>query len=160
MALHKRMPIPLYISILLERKMKYFYCLILLSAAALASAVSFAAPTRMGGQVVVSPANEPGSLDPNFDMAYGQLNVRHSQNVEGSPYIGAAGYASGSITFYARDSEGQQLSCVLEPGDALYKAAVDIKNSLTNGSTVSFQTAPNSSKCVSVFHGKYSSYLD
>lgn len=140
--------------------MKHFYCLTLLLIAALASSISHADPEYQEGQVQVLLAGSPAYPAGLTNLAIGQFNVRYNLDAEGDPYIGAIGLAGYSVHFFARDSQGEQLQCAVAPGDNLYEAAVDIRNSLSNGSRLAFHTAPNGTKCLAVYHGKYSSSLD
>lgn len=136
--------------------MKCVYSFILLTVTALVPAASFADPLHLEGNVSVL-LNQPGGFD---DHAYGQLNVRYSSNTEGQPFIGADGYANSTLYFAARDRQGEELICMLAPGDDLYEAAVNIKNNLTNGSSLSFSKLPGSNKCGYVYSGSYSYRLD
>lgn len=66
-------------------------------------------------------------------------------------YIYANGYGNSSVTFYGRDGDGETFSCYVAPASALYAAAVDIKNSLTDGGYLYAAKAPGSSACTSVY---------
>ncbi|MEJ2419337.1 MAG: hypothetical protein P8Y45_20915 [Exilibacterium sp.] len=81
----------------------------------------------------------------------GAMSVRYNTSVSGSPYIYANGYANSAVSFYGRDSDGDNFVCSVPTTSALYDQAVDIKNSLTNGGYLYVSKPSSSSTCSSVY---------
>jgi hypothetical protein len=91
---------------------------------------------------------------------YGHYNVRYNTTIAGAPYMQADAYANGLVYFYGRDLYGTYFSCYVPTSSPLYQGAVDIKNSLGNGSYLLVVRAVPSNECASVFSGQRSYALD
>ncbi len=89
----------------------------------------------------------------------GTMNIRYDGVVD-SAYIAARGSAGGSVFFYGRDSAGTAFSCYVPTSSALYSAAVDIKDSLKNGSYLYVSKGTSSSECTLVHLQNNSCRLD
>lgn len=100
-------------------------------------------------------------VDPNAAYMYGTFNNRFSTvPTAANTYIGAGGYAGGLLYFYGQDASGRYFYCYVPTTSPIYQAAVEIKNSLGNGSLLSVERTPPSSECTSVYSAKASHYLN
>jgi hypothetical protein len=106
----------------------------------------YAAGYHLSGQV---------SIIPDSTMQ-GNMSVRFNAAAAGSPYIYATGYAGSYVGFFGRDSDNEYFSCYVTTGNPIYAAAVDIKNSLQDGSRLYVTKTAASSECTNVFLGNYS----
>ena len=105
----------------------------------------------------------PGYVSVAADGSYiqGTFNTRFSAAPTLYPtYIGAGGYANGMLYFYGQDADGRSFNCYVPTSSSIYKAAVDIKNTLSNGSMLMVQRTPPSSECSAVYSAKSSHYLN
>jgi len=105
----------------------------------------------------------PGYVTIAADSSYmfGTFNSRFdATSTAFTTYIGAGGYANGLLYFYGQDATGRSFYCYVPTSSSIYKAAVDIKNSLGNGSLLSVQRTPPSSECTAVYSAKASHYLN
>lgn len=92
---------------------------------------------------------------------YGTFNNRFVTTQSAyNTYIGAGGYANGLLYFYAQDPDGRYFYCYIPSSSSIYQAAVDIKNTLGNGTLLSASRSPPSSECTSVYSAKASHYLN
>ena len=104
----------------------------------------------------------PGYVLIASDSSYmfGTFNSRYNQTPTNyTTYIGSGGYANGLLYFYGQDAEGRSFYCYIPTSSSIYKAAVDIKNSLGDGSLLSVQRTLPSSECTAVYSAKASHYL-
>lgn len=104
----------------------------------------------------------PGYVQIAGDSSYmfGTFNNRYNKTPSAhTTYIGSGGYANGLLYFYGQDGEGRAFYCYIPTSSSLYKAAVDIKNTLSDGSLLSVQRTPPSSECTAVYSAKASHYL-
>lgn len=121
----------------------------ILAACVLIPGITFAAGQHNAGYVYIQPGN----------YMQGTMNVRYNATVAGSPYIGAEGYAGGTIHFLGRDNDNEYFACYVSPGSSLYQAAVDIRNNLHDGSVLYAATA-DGSQCSNLYLANYSSYQE
>ncbi len=104
----------------------------------------------------------PGYVVIATDSSYifGTFNSRFNNTPTAhTTYIGAGGYANGLLYFYGQDASGQSFYCYVPTSSSIYRAAVDIKNTLGDGSLLSVQRTPPSSECTAVYSAKASHYL-
>ena len=104
----------------------------------------------------------PGYVVIATDSSYifGTFNSRFNNTPTAHTiYIGAGGYANGLLYFYGQDANGQSFYCYVPTSSSIYRAAVDIKNTLGDGSLLSVQRTPPSSECTAVYSAKASHYL-
>jgi hypothetical protein len=125
--------------------------LLALAALALPSAL-WAQGDHVEGYVVIATDSSYmfGTFNSRFNNAPTAYNT----------YIGAGGYANGLLYFYGQDGDGRSFYCYIPTTSSIYKAAVDIKNTLSNASLVSVQRTPPSSECTAVYSAKASHYLN
>ena len=91
---------------------------------------------------------------------FGTFNSRYNQTpTTFTTYIGSGGYANGLLYFYGQDAEGRSFYCYIPTYSSIYKAAVEIKNSLGDGALLSVQRTLPSSECTAVYSAKASHYL-
>ncbi len=115
------------------------------------------------GQVWAQGDYVPGYVyvDPNATYMYGTFNNRfNNAPTTVSTYIGAGGYAGGLLYFYGQDASGRYFYCYIPTTSPIYQSAVQIKNTLGNGSLLSVERTPPSSECTSVYSAKASHYLN
>lgn len=93
------------------------------------------------------------SISPNSYMQ-GNMSVRWNPSAPGS-YIYATGYAGSYVGFFGYDGTNS-FSCFVTVSNPLYAQAVDIKNSLQDGSRLYVTKTASSSECTNVFLGNYS----
>lgn len=99
-------------------------------------------------------------VSPNGDYMYGTFSNRYITTPSThKSYLGAGGYANGLLYFYGQDEIGRYFYCYVPTSSAIYQAATDIKNSLSNGSLLAVERVPPSSECASVYSAKASHYL-
>ena len=90
---------------------------------------------------------------------FGTFNSRYNKTpTQFTSYIGSGGYANGLLYFDGQDTEGRSFYCYIPTSSSIYKASVDIKNSLGDGSLLSVQRTPPSSECTAVYSAKASHY--
>lgn len=94
----------------------------------------------------------------SYTMMQGNMSVRYNTTAAGSPYIYATGYAGSTVSFHGRDGDNEYFSCYVNTSSPLYQAAVDIKNSLQDGSRLYVTKDNGSNECSNVFLGNYSYY--
>ena len=100
-------------------------------------------------------------VGPDSEYMYGTFNNRfNSAPTANKTYIGAGGYANGLLYFYGEDAEGHYFYCYIPTTSPIYQAAVEIKNTLGDGSLLAVERTPPSSECTSVYSAKASHYLD
>ncbi|MDA8365237.1 MAG: hypothetical protein M0Z84_15845 [Gammaproteobacteria bacterium] len=100
-------------------------------------------------------------VGPNSEYMYGTFNNRFNTTLTATKtYIGAGGYANGLLYFYGEDANGHYFYCYIPTTSPIYQAAVQIKNTLGNGSLLSVERTPPSSECTSVYSAKASHYLN
>mgnify|MGYP003429068065 CR=1 FL=1 len=91
---------------------------------------------------------------------FGTFNSRYNQTpTTFTTYIGSGGYANGLLYFYGQDAEGRSFYCYIPTYSSIYKAAVEIKNSLGDGALLSVQRTLPSSECTAVYSAKASHYM-
>ncbi|WP_185232842.1 hypothetical protein [Teredinibacter franksiae] len=90
----------------------------------------------------------------------GTLDVRFNSTIAGSPYIGANGYAGGTVYFFGRDSAGDYFSCYVLTNDTNYADFAALKNSVKNGSRIYAYKSTSSNTCIDVSVGTYSYYIN
>lgn len=113
--------------------------------------VAFAQGDYVAGYVIIAP-------DSNY--MFGTFNSRYdTAPTLYTMYIGAGGYANGLLYFYGQDAVGHSFYCYVPTSSSIYQAAVDIKNTLGDGSLLSVQRTPPSSECSAVYSAKASHYL-
>lgn len=91
---------------------------------------------------------------------YGQYNVRYNATIAGAPYISADSFAAGSVYFSGANSAGTYFACYVSTSSPFYQAAVEIKNSLGNGSYLFVARVAASNECISVYSKQVSHALD
>lgn len=100
-------------------------------------------------------------VGPNSEYMYGTFNNRFNTAPSATKtYIGAGGYANGLLYFYGEDADGRYFYCYIPTTSPIYQAAVQIKNTLGDGSLLSVERTPPSSECTSVYSAKASHYLN
>ncbi len=100
-------------------------------------------------------------VGPNSEYMYGTFNNRFNTTPSATKtYIGAGGYANGLLYFYGEDADGRYFYCYIPTTSSIYQAAVEIKNTLGDGSLLSVERTPPSSECTSVYSAKASHYLN
>ncbi len=100
-------------------------------------------------------------VGPDSEYMYGTFNNRFNTAPTATrTYIGAGGYAGGLLYFYGEDADGHYFYCYIPPTSPIYQAAVEIKNTLGDGSLLSVERTPPSSECTSVYSAKASHYLN
>ncbi len=124
----------------------------LLALAALAlSSLAFAQGDHVPGYVLI--ASDSSYMFGTFNSRFNQTPTNYTT------YIGSGGYANGLLYFYGQDAEGRSFYCYIPTSSSIYKAAVDIKNSLGDGSLLSVQRTLPSSECSAVYSAKASHYM-
>jgi hypothetical protein len=124
----------------------------------LALLAALALPSLASGQGDYVPGYVLIAGDSSY--MFGTFNSRYNQTpTTFTTYIGSGGYANGLLYFYGQDAEGRSFYCYIPTSSSIYKAAVDIKNSLGDGSLLSVQRTLPSSECTAVYSAKASHYL-
>jgi hypothetical protein len=94
-------------------------------------------------------------VSPNSYMQ-GNMSVRWNASAPGS-YVYATGYAGSYVGFFGWDGTNS-FACWVSTTNPIYTQAVDIKNSLADGSRLYVTKNADSSECTNVFLGNYSYY--
>jgi hypothetical protein len=98
--------------------------------------------------------------DATSSYMYGQYNVRYNTTIAGAPYISADAFVTGAVYFSGANSAGTYFSCYVPTSSPFHQAAVDIKNSLGNGSYLFVARVATSNECASVYSKQASYALD
>ncbi len=69
-------------------------------------------------------------------------------------YVRAYGYGNSTLYFGARNSAGATFTCYVKTSNAIYQAAADIRNNMTDGTYVYAYATASGRECTGVFHRK------
>ena len=93
-----------------------------------------------------------GTVNASATTISGAMNNRwNTAATAATTYIYANGFANSTVTFAGRGQDGTFFSCFVVPGNALYSAAVDIKNSLQDGGFLYASKTTTSNACTNVY---------
>jgi hypothetical protein len=115
----------------------------------------------MSGLAYAQGMHVTGTVTTTDTSCSGAMNNRYNTAVTtSSTYIYANGFANSSVSFTCHDGDGNTFSCYVPTTSALYSAAVDIKNNLTNGGFLYAAKGTTSTECTAVYLLNGSYWLD
>lgn len=115
----------------------------------------------VSGMVNAQGMHMAGTVGVTDTFCGGAMNNRYNTAVTPyDTYIYANGYANSTVSFACRNGNGSNFSCYVPTTSAIYSAAVDIKNSLTNGGHIVVTKTTTSAECTSVYLLNASYLLD
>lgn len=117
----------------------------------LASAVSYAGLYAPGSVTISSTSTTLGLS--------AMMSVRYNSSYPNS-YVRISGSINGTITIAGGDESGGYFYCYVSTSNSMYAAAVDIKNSATNGAYLVVARPVASTECSSIYIQNSSVFLD
>jgi hypothetical protein len=102
----------------------------------------------------------PGYVYVSANHISATMNIAHNPREfsTSSPYVSVYGYANSNVYVTGTDGSGNSFTCYVAPSSPLYQTAVDIRNSMDNGSHIYAYKTSTSSACSTIYMN-HSSYL-